>query len=155
MRVGQTVLIQNWDNGTSCEGTIAEIGHYPVENQDYYGSNQNLSFYPYRVFIEETADLMEGSYVSMSLQADVVQEDQMFLDNAFLRTEGKRSYVYVRGENGKLTKRYVQAGAASDGYATPILSGLSEADFVAFPYGPDVREGAPTVEASMEEIYRG
>lgn len=155
IKPGQSVFINNWDTGMTYEGTIAEIGQYPVENQDSFYGSENETYYPYRVFIDESADLMEGAYVNLSYQPDFNEQPSMCLDNAFLRTEGKKSYVYVRKENGKLEKRFVQIGPSRDGYATPILSGLSDMDFIAFPYGKDVREGAATVEGTMEDIYNG
>ena len=155
IKIGQSVFINNWDTGMTYEGTIAEIGQYPVENQDQYYGTENVTYYPYRVFIDESADLMEGSYVNLTYQADTASASYMNLDNAFLRTEGKKTYVYVRSEDGKLEKRFVQTGPSRDGYATPIVSGLSEMDFIAFPYGKDVRDGAATVEGTMEDLLNG
>ena len=77
----------------------------------------------------------------------------MYLENAFLRTENGESYVYVRGGDNRLEKRVVQTGDSSDGYSTQILSGLSETDYIAFPYGKSVREGAPTREGTREDLY--
>ncbi len=152
---GQRVMINNWDTGMVYEGTIAEIGQYPAENQGPSFDFENVTYYPYRVFIDESADLMEGSFVSLSYQTDFGADGYLYLDNAFLRTEGKKSYVYVRGENGKLEKRYVQIGPSRDGHATPILGGLSDMDFIAFPYGKDVREGTATVEGTVEDLVKG
>jgi hypothetical protein len=50
----------------------------------------------------------------------------------------------VRGEDGLLEKRYLQLGLVEWGVAT-IKSGLSPDDYIAFPYGKNVREGVPTV----------
>ena len=36
---------------------------------------------------------------------------------------------------------------------TPVYSGLTMTDLVAFPYGKDVVEGAPTQESSVDELY--
>lgn len=155
VKPGQQVIINNWDSGMVYEGTIAEIGQYPVENQDSFYGSENVTYYPYRVFIDESADLMEGAYVSLVYQTDVDVTGSMNLDNAFLRTEGKKSYVYVRREDGKLEKRFVQIGPSRDGSSTPILSGLSDMDFIAFPYGKNVREGAVTVEGTIEDLFNG
>ena len=43
-------------------------------------------------------------------------------------------------------------GTLSDeGYE--VLDGLSESDWIAFPYGKNVKEGAKTREASIRELY--
>ena len=62
-----------------------------------------------------------------------------------MRTEGTRAYVYKRGEDGLLKKTYVSTGEQLWGYIR-ILSGLSEKDYIAFPYGKNVKDGATTVE---------
>ena len=71
----------------------------------------------------------------------------------FLRTEGGRSYVYLRGEDGLLEKRYVTTGKSLWGSYTEILDGITEEDFLAFPYGKHVTEGAQTVEAEIRALY--
>ena len=113
----------------------------------------NLSYYPYKVFIDQSVDLQEGYYVSLRYQSEAQQTGTMYLENAFIRTENGESYVYVRGEDGLLEKRVIRTGDSSDGYMTPVLSGLSQTDYIAFPYGKAVVEGAPVVEGTWEDLY--
>lgn len=154
IEVGQTVTVTSWENYTTCEGTVVEIGQYPTENGNYYSyGSTNVSYYPYKVFIDESADLQEGYYVSMTYQAEASEEGTMYLENAFLRSENGEYYVYVRNEENLLEKRVVQIGDNSNGYNTVILSGLSETDYVAFPYGKEVVEGAPTAEGTWDDLY--
>ena len=155
IQVGQTVTVTSWDTYQTYQGTVTEIGAYPTEDENYfYGGSSNLSYYPYKVFIDETADLQEGYYVSMIYQSEPTQDGgTMYLENAFLREENGEHYVYVRGEDGLLEKRVVQVGDSSDGYMTIIESGLSEMDYIAFPYGKDVKEGAPAIEGTWEDLY--
>lgn len=153
IQVGQTVDVTSWDTYTTYQGTITEIGAYPTEEENYYYGSANVSYYPYKVFIDESADLQEGYYVSMTYQTTSQEGGTMYLENAFLRTENGVSYVYVRNEEGLLEKRVVETGDSSDGYMTQILSGLSETDYIAFPYGKDIVEGAPTVEGAWEDLY--
>lgn len=154
IQVGQTVTVTSWENYVTCEGTVVEIGQYPTEDGNYfsYGS-ANVSYYPYKVFIDESADLQEGYYVSMTYQAEASEEGTMYLENAFLRSENGEYFVYVRNEEGLLEKRVVQIGDNSNGYNTVILSGLSETDYIAFPYGKEVAEGAPTAEGTYDDLY--
>jgi hypothetical protein len=154
VQIGQSVSINAWDTGMVYTGRVVEIGSYPSEEQDYYyyGSS-NISYYPYRVFIDESADLQEGYYVSMSIQTEEQAAGTLYLQNAFLRSEGNRTYVYVRGAEGMLEKRYLECGVSTDGYMTPIYSGITEEDFVAFPYGKEIVEGAPTFEGTDQDLY--
>ena len=39
------------------------------------------------------------------------------------------------------------------GSYTEILSGLTPEDFIAFPYGKNLKEGAPTRESDLSELY--
>ena len=151
IQIGQTVTVNSWDTGAVYDGTIVEVGSYPVEDQGY--GSQTASFYPYRVFIDESADLQEGFYVSMTYQTAEQAAGTLYLQNAFLRSEGNRSYVYVRNADGLLEKRYLECGVSTDGYMTPVHSGITEEDFVAFPYGREIVEGAPTYEGTDQDLY--
>ena len=72
---------------------------------------------------------------------------------AFILKEGSKSYVFLEGEDGKLEKREVVTGKTLWSSYTQILSGLSLEDQIAFPYGKDVKEGAPLNRAPIDELY--
>ena len=153
IEIGRKVDVMSWDTGMSYEGTIVEISQFPLENEDYYyGGNQNVSYYNYRIFIDESAQLQDGFYVSMTLQ-NAQGKGSLYINNAFLRSEGANNYVYVRGEDGLLEKRIVQVGGSLWGSYTEIRSGITGEDYVAFPYGKQVKEGAPTQEGTWEDLY--
>ena len=153
IEIGQKVSVMSWDNYQTYEGTIVEIQQFPDEtNQYYYSGSQNVSYYPYKIFIDESADLQDGYYVSMTLQASE-STDNLYINSAFVRTEGASSYVYVRGEDGKLEKRTIQVGGNLWGSYTEVLGGITAEDYVAFPYGKTVKEGAPTQEGTWDNLY--
>lgn len=150
--IGQPVEVSSWMNGTYCQGTIAEISTYPTTNNFSWGDgNPNVSYYPMKVFVEEEANLQDGDMVDMTYRSDG-GKDSWSLESMFVRSENGASYVYVRNDQGTLEKRVIQAGCSMNGY-TEILGGLSTDDFVAFPYGKDVTDGAKTKEATMDELY--
>lgn len=155
--MGSTVQINSWMTGASCEGEIVEISDYPTENANSWSDgNNNVSYYPFKVFVSEEADLREGDWVDMSYQNTAEgDENALYLENMFLRTESGKSYVMARGEDGRLEKRWVQTGRSLWGSYTQIRGGLTAEDFVAFPYGVSVAEGAQTVEATPEDLYNG
>ena len=143
----------SWDNYQTYEGTIVEIQQFPQENEyDYYGGSQNVSYYPYKIFIDESADLQDGYYVSMTLQAGEGQGG-LYIDNAFVRSEGASNYVYVRSADGTLEKRAIQLGSSLWGSYSEVLGGLTGDDWLAFPYGKTVKEGAPTQEGTWEDLH--
>ena len=156
--IGETVQINSWMTGASCEGEIVEISDYPTDNASSWSDgNSNVSYYPFKVFVTEDADLQEGDWVEMSYQNTSGSADgnTLYLQSMFIRTENGKSYVMVRGENGKLEQRWVQTGRNLWGSYTQIRGGLTLEDFVAFPYGRDVTEGAGTVEATQDQLYNG
>lgn len=156
--IGETVQISSWMTGASCEGEIVEISDYPTDNANSWSDgNSNVSYYPFKVFVSEDADLREGDYVDMSYQNTSGSADgnNLYLESMFIRTENGKSYVMVRGENGRLEQRWVQTGRNLWGSYTQIRGGLTVDDFVAFPYGRDVVEGAGTTEATRDQLYNG
>ena len=153
IREGQSVTVNCWDTGMTYTGTVAQIGSYPVEQDTGFGTDSvGVTYYPYKVFIDESADLQEGSFVSLTYAVDGGGE-VLYLENAFIHTEGKNSYVFVRNGEGLLEKRLIQTGTSVDGYATPVYSGLEESDYIAFPYSRETREGAQTTEAGIDQLY--
>ena len=153
MQIGQEVTVNDWNTGMTYTGTVQSIGDFPSSNNHWSGmGNPNASYYPFMVFIEESADLQEGSYVSV-MYSTATNEHGIYLQNPFLRTEQGKSYVYVMGADGRLEQRFVTTGKALWGSYMEILSGLSEEDLVAFPYGKNVKPGAKAQEGDMSDLY--
>ena len=153
MQIGSEVTINDWRSGMVYTGTIQSIGDYPSSQNSWNGmGNPTATSYPFTVFVADDADLQSGSYVSIVYAAGS-SENGIYLENPFLRTENGKSYVYVRGADGNLEKRYVTTGKSLWGSYTEILSGITPEDYLAFPYGTHVKAGAPTVEAEIQELY--
>ena len=58
VKVGDTVSISSWMTGAACEGTIVSIDDYPTTSGNSWGDgNRNVSYYPFKVFVEEDASL--------------------------------------------------------------------------------------------------
>lgn len=151
VREGLEVQVNCWETGTVYSGVVTQVGNYPMEGIQTYGQT-NVTYYPYKVFIDENADLQEGAFVTLTYET-AGEEQVLYLENAFIRTEGRDSYVYIRGDEGMLEKRYIETGICTDGYATPVYSGLTEEDWIAFPYDRDLREGMTTEEAQVDALY--
>ena len=102
--------------------------------------------------IDGGEDLMENSWVQITPLGQEQAGNSLYIQKAFIRQEGGRSFAFVRGEDGTLERRNLITGR-DDGYYIEILSGLSMDDFLAFPYGKDVAEGAPTQEGDINTLY--
>lgn len=158
VKIGDTVQISSWRTGVNCEGEIVSIDDYPTQNGSNWGDgNSNVSYYPFKVFVSEDANLQPNDYVEMQYQktAEADSADSLYLQSFLLRSENGKSYVMVRDENDKLEKRWVQTGRDLWGSYTQIRGGLTLEDYVAFPYGRDVVEGAHTQEATADQLYNG
>ena len=156
VKVGDTVSISSWMTGAACEGTIVSIDDYPTTSGNSWGDgNRNVSYYPFKVFVEEDASLQANDYVDIQYQKAGTQEQgsSLYLQSWFIRTDNGKSYVMARNEDGRLEQRWVQTGRDLWGSYTQIRGGLTTDDYLAFPYGRDVVEGARTAEAAADELY--
>ena len=157
VKVGDTVSISSWMTGAACEGTIVSIDDYPTSNGNNWGDgNRNVSYYPFKVFVTEDANLQPNDYVDIQFQKNSGADESgnsLYLESMFIRTENGKSYVMARGEDGRLEQRWVQTGRDLWGSYTQIRGGLTIDDYVAFPYGRDVTEGAKTAEATADQLY--
>ncbi len=155
--VGQTVDVNVYGNSyTSCQGVITWISEYPATNDDYYyyysGGNTNISKYPFTVEVSADENLNEGDYAEIYYSPEGQEKSGIYLENTFIRTENGKSYVYVE-RDGVLTRQDVSTGMSVWGSYTEIKSGLTMDDYVAFPYGTNVAEGAKAVEAEISALY--
>lgn len=161
MKVGDTITGSSWDSpGLIFDAEITEISDYPQEGDNTYfyygmGSDPNSSQYPFLAYIDQADGLTPDMTVQLSISQDT-KSASLMLDPYMVRTEPTgKTYCYVRGEDGKLEKRYVKAKDNTDYQLTVILSGLRAEDFIAFPYGDDVKEGAPTVKTDSLSAVEG
>ena len=152
VHIGDTVQINSWMSGVTCEGEIVELNDYPANETGWGGGNTNVSYYPFKAFVGEDADLQENDYVDITYQ-NSENRNCWYLDNMFIRTENGKSYVYIRGENGTLDQRWITTGSSLWGSYTEIRSGLTQDDYIAFPYGKDVMSGAKTQESTPDQLY--
>lgn len=151
--VGDTVeCVCYQTDAVYCEATITGISDYPADSLDetfIYASegSPDASYYPFTAYIEssdQTAGLVSGTYCELSLNVEG-DADALYIDSMYIRKEGMRHYVWVRDpETELLTKRYVTLGKTLWGSYSEIRSGLTLDDYIAVPFGKDVKEGAKT-----------
>lgn len=149
LQKGTMLTATSWDTGNVFQAKITEISSYPVTNASYYGvysSNPNISYYPYTAVIEgETEGIENGESVSITLgQGENSEDSSMYIPLPYVRTEGSQSYVYMRGDDGRLKKQIVVTGQTLYNSVIEVKSGLTMEDSIAFPYGTTVKEGART-----------
>ena len=153
---GDMLDVMAWESGTSCQAEIREISPYPDESGMFRGySAASASFYPFVAYVAEGGEsLISQEWVELNLGADSMSgsPDALYLWKAFILEEDGRKFVYLRDEGGKLKKQEIVTGRRSgEGYE--VLSGITWDDWLAFPYGKEVRSGARTREGDMSELY--
>lgn len=155
VQIGEEVQVTSYENGGQYTGTIQSIGDMPTtDNADYWSVSTNTSFYPMTVVVDADADLSDNEYVSVQREsAGTSSGEGFYLENMYILNENGKSYVYVRGDNNRLEKRQIKTGVIYYG-STQVLSGLDRnTDWIAFPYGKQVKDGAATREATTDELY--
>lgn len=152
--VGDTAEIQSWMNdGGFYDGKVTAVSQYPVTGGWYGGNgNPNVSYYPVTVEVDASAALQEGDYVSVSFTG-ASGGSGLYLEKPFILTENGHSYVYAMNEDEKLEKREIVTGKIYWGSTVEIVSGLTLADYIAFPYGKDVKDGAKATLSDMSAMY--
>ncbi len=152
----RTLTANSYMSGMTFTAEITEISDYPTDNQMGWSENTNLSYYPFKAYIENADGLTNGENVDImmdSLNADADAADALYLLKAYIRQDDDgSSYVYVRDENEKLKKQPVVTGKSLYSSYIEIKEGLTINDYVAFPYGKDLKEGVKTKEGSPDNI---
>lgn len=145
--VGNTVTMQNYENGMVYTGTITEISDIPSDNEYYYGTVE--TYYKMTIAVDNPEGLKQGQWIEVSIDAPAEAEasNSIYLEKPFVKSENGSSYV-MKQVDGKLEKCYVKTGKSMWGSYIEIKSGLTMEDYVAFPYSSNATEGTKTVETS-------
>ena len=153
VEVGAMVDGMSQESSVGFMATITEVSEYPTSDQ--YGwsdGNTNVSNYPFLAYIEDSTGLNVNESVSLNIQADA--EDvagTIYLEKPYIRSENGQSYVWITDSNKRLKKQYIKTGKMLYGSTVEVKEGLSEEDYIAFPYGKNVKEGAKTVNEDDED----
>ena len=141
---GTKVSVTSYETGSIYEAVVTHIDNFPTNSSEgFYGGNPNVSMYGFTAYIEKGDDLKQGSYLSLSIQQENTDTSSIYLSNAFIRDEHGQKYV-MKDVDGKLVKTYIKTGKVYFNMSTEVLSGLSDTDYIAFPYGDGAIEGTRT-----------
>lgn len=146
VETGDQVTVMDYTSGNSYTAQIVSIADYPLDEDSglyYYGSgNPNSSSYEFTAVVDGGEGLQNGAYVDITLNAaDEEAADALYIQKAYIREDDGGSYVMKAGIDNRLIKQYVQTGKTLYGSSLEIRSGLTIDDYVAFPYGSDVKDG--------------
>ncbi len=157
---GQTVSVMSNQTQETAEGTVEAMSIHPVRNDmGWSNGNPNVSYYPCRIFVDESAELKENDFVTVTYEGgqetDGGNGSSFYLEGMFIRSDVSGSYVYIKNEEGLLEKRKVVTGKNTGWGAMEIKQGVTLKDRIAFPYGSNVMEHAKTKDAEIDDLYSG
>lgn len=143
LKVGQKVKGKDWVTGTEFEAVVEKIADAPSTGSAVdmgYGGNTNVSYYTVTASVENTEGLENGDAVNLST---TIEEEGggLFIEKAYCKQEKGKTIVYIRGKKGKLKRQEVTTGRTVWGSYVEIKEGLSEDDYIAFPYSDTSKEG--------------
>lgn len=140
VEVGQPIMATNYETGETYDATISKIDTVPSSSLNYYGEcNPNSSFYGYVAYIDDAKGLKKGDYLELAIDTSSTGSGSgLYIEEMMIKEEKGKSFVY-KEENGKLKKQQVVTGKSLWGSYLEIKSGVTEEDYLAFPYG--VKEG--------------
>lgn len=154
INVGDEISVNGYMSGSFSDATITTISPYPDENADTWtDGNKNVSFYPYTAVLTEADGFSVGEGVSISLNVDVDFDNTICIMGVYVRTdEDGNQYVLIDDGHGRLKKQEVTTLPTSDAEYVQVVSGLSNDDMIAFPWGTKGKVGIKTTtKASVFE----
>lgn len=119
---------------------------YGVENDEMTSTSK----YPFYVELDSSEGLILGQHLYLSLDTGDDATPGLQLGSAFICFDDNgKAFVWAENRRGKLEKRMVNLGEYQemrDSYE--ILTGLTEADYIAFPDDSVCRSGVPTTRTA-------
>lgn len=153
--IGDEVTVNSWMNGMTYTAQIVSISDYPTEGSYYYyDSNPNSSSYEFTSVILDADDTIQnGTYVDITMNVkDSAGTNAFYLDRMYIREDDSGYYVMKAGKDNRLLKSYITVGKSIwGGQYLEIKSGVTQEEFIAFPYGPDVKAGVRTILQETKE----
>lgn len=151
---GDQITATSWETQNQFTASVTEISYFPTTGDSYsYGAgNPNSSNYPVLAHIDDTTGLSPYEMVEVQYIKPQAETDGIYLPVPYIRAENGQSYVYKRDGEGLLKKQYIRTGSTSNDYVE-VKEGLSAEDYIAFPYGKNVKNGAKTEVSEESDIY--
>lgn len=157
MYEGLPVIIRSrMDETVTWNGSVSMIDwgnpQSSQNNNFYYGDMGDemttSNKFPFYIELDDSEGLLLGQhvYIEQNNGQDEVVEGLNLPEYFLFDVAGEQASVWAQGKNGKLEKREVSLGGYNEELCTyVILSGLTEADFIAYP-DENLKEGMGCVE---------
>lgn len=141
-----TVTVVDYENPSQGNSN----NYYMMDSDEMSASSR----YPFYVELDSIDGLLLGQHLYLSLDTGEEESVGLSIGSAFIAYDDNgNSYVWADNGHGKLEKRTVTLGEYDmmrDTYE--VLSGLSDADYVAFPDEEICKAGVSTTRTQPEEV---
>ena len=154
VKPGQMVSGMAYESMMPFQAEVKEVSPYPADDYRMY-NNREVTYYPFTAFIQDSTGLKYREMVTMYLPQEDGAIAGIFLSKEYVRSKDGEDYVLKEGKNGKLVKQPVRTGRTFYGSLIEIKEGITKEDYVAFPYGKKVKEGAKAKKSTLAELYSG
>lgn len=141
--VGTELTGFSYDIGDSVTAVVTYVSPMPVTDSYSNGGNPNSSGYTMLLEVQGDVELPLYSYVEFTSFEPLSKSGAIYLYEAFVREIDGQDCIFV-ARDGVLRKVQVHTGRRMMEYIELIGSDLTRDDYIAFPYGKNVRDGAPT-----------
>lgn len=152
VKPGQMVSGMAYESMMPFQAEVKEVSPYPADDYRMY-NNREVTYYPFTAFIQDSTGLKDREMVTMDLPQEDGAIAGIFLSKEYVRSKDGEDYVLKEGKNGKLVKQPVRTGRTFYGSLIEIKEGITKEDYVAFPYGKKVKEGAKAKKSTLAELY--
>ena len=142
--VGTELTGFNYEIGDNVTARVTYVSSMPVTESYSSGGNPNASGYTMLLEVQGDLELPLYSYVEFTSFEPLSKPGAIYLYEAFVREIDGQDCIFVV-RDGVLKKEQVHTGRRTMEYIELIGSDLVREDYIAFPYGKNVRDGASVV----------
>lgn len=132
----------SYEIGDSVTAVVTYLSPMPVTDSYSNGGNPNSSGYTMLLEVQGNVELPLYSYVEFTSFEPLSSTGAIYLYEAFVREIDGQDCIFV-ARDGVLRKVQVHTGRRTMEYIELVGSDLGRDDYIAFPYGKNVRDGAP------------
>ena len=140
--LGTELTGYSYDLGENVTARVTYVGNMPVTDNYSNGGNPNSSGYIMLLEAVGDAELPLYSYVEFTSFEPLSKTGAIYLYEAFVREIDGQDYIFIV-RNGYLRKVQVHTGRRTMEYIELVGSDITSEDLIAFPYGKNIRDGAP------------
>ena len=132
-----------YDIGENVDARVSFVSPMPATESYSSGGNPNSSGFMVQLEVLGDIQLPLGAYVEFTSFAPLSKSGTIYLYEAFVREIDGQDYIFV-DRDGVLRQEQVHTGRRVMEYIELVGSDLTRDDYIAFPYGKTVWDGAVT-----------